>query len=205
MILPPILCSHCKKEFTPTKFISQRFCSIKCRRAFHSHKSNQKHYNKRKAYNTQYRKAHPEQTQLKNLRNRGIIQKWHRDNIDKIRNNKHKRLREDPNYKLKRSISEKLRQALRGTRKSQHTLELLGCSVEYLKMHLEALFQPGMTWDNWEQYGWHIDHILPISSFNLVDPEQQKLCFHYTNLQPLWWLDNIRKSNKVNPTLQNSI
>lgn len=54
-----------------------------------------------------------------------------------------------------------------------------------------------MTWDNWNFKGWHIDHIIPCSSFNLNNLEEQKKCFHYTNLQPLWWWENLSKSNKV--------
>ena len=54
-----------------------------------------------------------------------------------------------------------------------------------------------MTWKNYGRNGWHIDHILPCSSFDLTDPEQRRKCFHYTNLQPLWEIDNIRKSDKV--------
>ena len=65
--------------------------------------------------------------------------------------------------------------------------------------HLEALFQPGMTWDNHAIDGWHIDHIRPCTSFDLTDPEQQRQCFHYTNLQPLWAFDNISKSDKWEP------
>ena len=54
-----------------------------------------------------------------------------------------------------------------------------------------------MTWQNHTVTGWHIDHIMPCSNFDLSKPEQQKECFHYTNLQPLWYDENIRKSNKV--------
>jgi hypothetical protein len=49
-----------------------------------------------------------------------------------------------------------------------------------------------MSWDNWSLKGWHIDHIRPISSFDLSDPAQQKECFHYSNLQPLWAIDNLK-------------
>ena len=59
--------------------------------------------------------------------------------------------------------------------------------------HLESLFSPGMTWDNYGFEGWHIDHIKPCASFEL---DQKKICFHYTNLQPLWAKDNMSKSNK---------
>lgn len=54
-----------------------------------------------------------------------------------------------------------------------------------------------MSWDNYGYRGWHIDHIKPCSSFNLSDIKEQKKCFHYSNMQPLWWKDNIAKSNKV--------
>ena len=73
------------------------------------------------------------------------------------------------------------------------TMELVGCSVQELCNHLEALFEPGMTWDNWGRHGWHVDHIRPCASFDLTDLEQQKQCFHYTNLQPMWAKDNREK------------
>ena len=62
--------------------------------------------------------------------------------------------------------------------------------------YLERKFQPGMTWRNQSRFGWHIDHIKPCSKFDLSDPIQQKICFNYKNLQPLWAEENIRKSNK---------
>ena len=76
--------------------------------------------------------------------------------------------------------------------------ELIGCEPSELREHIEQQFQPGMTWDNHSIDGWHIDHILPCSSFDLTDKEQQKKCFHYTNLQPLWAKDNLSKSDKLN-------
>jgi 5-methylcytosine-specific restriction endonuclease McrA len=87
--------------------------------------------------------------------------------------------------------------ALKNNAKAGHTVELLGCSIEDLRSHLEQQFTPGMTWDNYGVHGWQIDHIIPLSYFNLSDPEQQKRAWHYTNLQPLWAVDNIRKSNKI--------
>ena len=81
--------------------------------------------------------------------------------------------------------------------KSKKTLELLGCSWQEARDHLESQFKEGMTWENRGFYGWHIDHIIPISSFDLTDPEQQKKCFHYTNLQPLWWHENLSKGAKI--------
>ena len=77
--------------------------------------------------------------------------------------------------------------------KSKRTEELLGCTIEEAKAHLASLFTDGMSWDNHGE--WHIDHIRPCASFDLTDPEQQKQCCHYTNLQPLWAADNLAKSD----------
>jgi len=54
-----------------------------------------------------------------------------------------------------------------------------------------------MTWENYGKNGWHVDHIIPISFFNMEDATEQRMCFHYTNLQPLWWKENLEKSNKL--------
>jgi hypothetical protein len=54
-----------------------------------------------------------------------------------------------------------------------------------------------MNWQNHKRFGWHIDHIKPCSSFDLSKEEEQLACFHYTNLQPLWWHENLKKSNKI--------
>lgn len=81
--------------------------------------------------------------------------------------------------------------------KSDKTINLLGCSIGTLINHIESMFSPGMTWDNKGRNGWDIDHIIPCSSFDLSNPEQQKICFHYTNLQPLWHIDNIKKGSRT--------
>ena len=78
-----------------------------------------------------------------------------------------------------------------GALKAGSTAELLGCNKNELASHLETQFTEGMSWDNYGK--WHIDHIKPIVSFDLTDPRQQKECFNYTNLQPLWAEDNLRK------------
>ena len=76
-------------------------------------------------------------------------------------------------------------------------LELLGADVDFVKKYLQNKFLKGMTWDNWSRDGWHIDHIIPLSSFDLTKIEEQKKAFHYTNLQPLWAVDNLKKGDKI--------
>ena len=93
-------------------------------------------------------------------------------------------------------LRKRVLKALKGISKSAHTLELLGCSIEDFKKHLESLWKEGMSWENQGYKGWHIDHIRPCISFNLTDPEQQKQCFHWSNMQPLWAKENMEKGDK---------
>jgi len=83
---------------------------------------------------------------------------------------------------------------LKGNIKSKKTKELLGCTVEELKRYLSNKFVDNMSFENYGK--WHIDHIIPCASFDFSKPEEQAKCFHYTNLQPLWAIDNIKKGAK---------
>ena len=109
-----------------------------------------------------------------------------------------KRLNNDPEFKLKVLLSHRIRRAIYDQRgvKSAKTLELLGCSITDARIHIENQFREGMNWKNHGIIGWHIDHIIPCSSFDLTKIEDQNKCFHYTNLQPLWAEENLRKGNK---------
>lgn len=107
-----------------------------------------------------------------------------------------RRRADDPVFKLLDNLSSRLRMALKRGSKSASTHEFLGCTGMELRHHLESLFQPGMSWANYGRGGWHVDHKRPCASFDLADPEQQRACFHYTNLQPLWELDNLKKGSK---------
>lgn len=98
--------------------------------------------------------------------------------------------------RLRNSLAGRIRMALKRVSKKAGTTEfLLGASIAKVKMYLARRFKPGMSWKN---HGiWHIDHIRPCASFDLSKPEQQKECFHYSNLQPLWATDNIKKGSKL--------
>lgn len=104
----------------------------------------------------------------------------------------------DKNFKMRHVLRSRLRQALKrqGVAKSDNTMDLLGCSIEEFKAHMEAQFEPWMSWDNWAHDTWHIDHVKPCAAFDLSDPEQQKECFHYTNMRPLEALTNMRKNKR---------
>jgi hypothetical protein len=105
------------------------------------------------------------------------------------------RLKVDPLYRLITKMRTRTGLGLKGYYKCAHTEQLLGCSFEKLKIYLESKFLPGMTWQNHTIYGWHVDHIKPLASFNLSKPEEQYKAFNYNNLQPLWGIDNLVKSS----------
>jgi hypothetical protein len=103
----------------------------------------------------------------------------------------------DPNFRVAHLLRNRCTKALKGISKSAGTEELLGCTWEQARCHIEKQFRGNMSWDNWGYHGWHIDHIIPIASFDLTDPVQQRQCFHYTNLQPLWRQDNQSKGARL--------
>lgn len=107
-----------------------------------------------------------------------------------------KRRRKDPAFKLGMNLRTRLNSLLRKKSKSAYTMRLLGCSLEELMAHLESRFSPDM---NWENYGtlWHVDHIIPLASFDLSKPEHLRAACHWTNLQPLEASANIRKKHHV--------
>lgn len=155
-------------------------------------------------YAKQYRKTH------KDNRDRSKYKKqYYLKNIDKAKNwNKIWRENNDrseyfrqyrnlnPSAKIACYCRNRIRSALKNNYKSSKSLYLIGCkNWDELKRHLELKFEKDMSWENMGL--WHIDHIKPCSSFDLTDVEQQKLCFHYTNLQPLWAKDNLSKSDKI--------
>ena len=80
---------------------------------------------------------------------------------------------------------------------SKKILEYLGCTIQEARNHIQSQFKEGMTWEKHGRHGWHFDHIIPISHFDATDKEQLKKCFHYTNLQPLWWHENLSKGIKI--------
>jgi len=116
------------------------------------------------------------------------------------------RRKNDVRYKILMNLRNRVWYALRdfGAKKSDNTVKLIGCSADKLKKHIESKFLPGMDWNNYGRFGWHIDHIKPCAAFDLSSPEEQKMCFNYKNLQPLWYLDNFKKGSLYNGQLVKS-
>lgn len=120
---------------------------------------------------------------------------WHKKNLEKNR----KYLREwtanrrkiDINYQIAYHVRSRISEALRKNKKHKKSEILLGCTFEEYKLYLESKFLPEMTWKDRKK--WNIDHIIPCCAFNLIHETEQKQCFHYSNTQPLWKRDNLRK------------
>ena len=113
-----------------------------------------------------------------------------------INSEQYNRIKSNPSLYLIKIYRSRTYLALKkGFYKSNKTINFLGCSPTFLKTYIESQFKDGMSWGNYGQ--WHIDHIKPCASFDLSKPEEQRKCFHYTNLQPLWAKDNLSKGDKV--------
>jgi len=127
-----------------------------------------------------------------------IYNKKNKEKINKHKNNYNKEKKiSDPLFKLRMLMRDRLNKYFKysSLNKNNRTFDIIGCTPQFLKEHLESQFVIGMTWENHGLVGWHIDHIIPLSSAK-TDEEIYKLC-HYTNLQPLWFKDNLKKGNKI--------
>jgi hypothetical protein len=147
----------------------------------------------------QQRRDDPEWLARKKEYNREYMPEWRHHNADAIREYTHTYYHEvrkdDPEYIVISRCRNRLTDAVKaaGTKKYCKTLDLIGCSPAELVSWIESQFKPGMSWDNRSE--WHIDHIRPVASFDMLDPEQQRECFRFTNLQPLWAKDNLSKGD----------
>jgi hypothetical protein len=126
---------------------------------------------------------------------------WRSRNKDKILERQRiyqaNRKQNDPAFKMLHRLRCRVCDCISKNVRSATTKELLGCSPEFFKEYLEDMFQEGMSWDNYGQGKgcWHIDHVDPCSSFDMNNPYDQKECFHYKNMQPLWAEDNWKKGS----------
>lgn len=146
-----------------------------------------KENSKKKRQNPEFRKKVREWAQI-----------WRDKNRDKVRlkHNQYcqKKKKEDPKFKLKTILRNRLLSVIRHNLKAGSAVKDLGCNIDELKIYLESKFKPGMTWKNHGLYGWHLDHIIPLSKFDLNNRDELLKACHYTNLQPLWAKENLIKN-----------
>ena len=203
-------CQNCNKEFTP-RDNRQKNCSKECTKKSKNELSLKRHYENYEAIikeqKKEYRsknKEHIKETQKKyNLKNKEARNKYYREysqsvhGKETINKNRRERKKSDPIYKLIGNMRTRLGSFLktRNIKKTNTTFKIIGCTPEFLKEHLEKKFKPGMTWKNHSLKGWHVDHITPLDL--AMYPEDVEELMHYTNLQPMWATDNLKKGNKI--------
>lgn len=112
--------------------------------------------------------------------------------------------RSNPHLKVKHLLRKRIRKVITRGDQSAGSLALLGCSRAHFMEHMERQFKQGMTWGNLGvgRGHWNIDHIIPCAAFDLTKPADQRRCFHFTNLRPMWAIANIKKRAKVPPVHQ---
>lgn len=159
----------------------------------------EKYLEQAKNYQKEYRRKNKEKIKLskKEYNKRPEVKEKIKEYRKEYMKQYTKEYESNPKNKLKKNLKNRLRIAIKSqsTIKKGKTFELLGCTGEEAFKYIESLFQKGMSWDNYGE--WHIDHIIPCSLFDLKNSEEQEICFHYTNLQPLWSEDNLSKGDKL--------
>ena len=173
-------------------------CNLCCEQVAEIYR--EEHYKKTKEINRVKYKSSPKRLKAIHRRQCRV---WKENNKDKVKKYNSKRLN-TLKGRLCNSLSTHISVSLSGNKNSRHWETLVDFTIDELKTHLESKFKNGMTWDNYgrydgKKYGWEIDHILPICSFNFEKPEdvEFKQCWSLKNLQPLWAKDNRSKGGKV--------
>lgn len=177
------VCKSCRKEYRRENYLKNKERDLVRNRKYKA-KNKEKVAKKNDEYYSR-----PEIIE----KTRNYRKKYFQENRDKLYE-KQKIYLQDPQHKITHNLRNRISYFIRKKSRSNSSKELLGCTIEFLIEYLEKQFKPGMSWDNYGKNGWHIDHIIPCCSFDLTNPEEQKKCFHYTNLQPLWAMENYRKN-----------
>lgn len=146
----------------------------------------------------------------KNNKTKYILQQqiYRENNREKVNENKRRyqsqRRENDYLYKLTENMRSRVTEfmKIKNMTKRNKTFEIVGCTPKELSLYIEAQFTDKMSWDNYGKFGWHVDHIIPLDSAK-TEEELYKL-FHYTNLQPLWWNENLSKGSKILTLLPNN-
>lgn len=171
-------------------------CRVYAKKYWITHKEEyDKYYNKNKEkivnrkhkWYLQNKSRHNKQTQKNYEKNKVKI-------LEKQKRYIQNKRKTDINFKLRDNLRHRIYLVLKENQKSLSTEKLIGCSIQQLKKYLEGQFKRGMSWNNYGK--WHTDHIKPCTSFDLSKASEQRKCFYYKNLQPLWAKDNLKKYNK---------
>ena len=210
-----------KKEYNKKEYNKELYLKNREKRL----KQMKEHYLKNKEYmkeqqkeyrlkNKEYLKEQQKEYRLKNkerinerhkehyLKNKEHIKEQQKEYLSRPktqelrRNNFTNRYKTNVNFRILSICRARLHIALKSFNKSASTMELVGCTTNELRQHIESKFEPWMNWENQGLGGWDIDHIKACFHFNMEDPEQQRACFHWSNLQPMEHIANIKKGTR---------
>jgi hypothetical protein len=171
-------CRKCQSEKLESEFLKgEKLCKVCAREYF-------------KAWRDA-RKKDPEHIKKEQERQR----KWWEKNRERGNERQRKYRENNTNFQLSNALRARVKYALLGCVRQDKTFDLLGCTPNEWKTHLESQFRDGMTWDNYGTF-WEVDHIIPVSHFDLTNREEQKKAFHYSNTQPLEATLNKQKGNR---------
>jgi len=171
-------------------------------------KSYQKEWRKNNPdYNKKWKRSNHERVkdyrEKYKIENPDYHKEWIEENKDKAKSTRliyeNRKNKENPYFKLNKNIKNAIWRSLRGRKNGRHWETLVGYTREELCKHLEVQFKDGMTWNNYGRNGWHVDHIIPVSLFNVkgIKSKGFKACWILENLRPMWEKDNISKHNKL--------
>ena len=221
-----MICSQCNTEFIKSSG-AQKYCSTICaKKKIHetSKKYQLENKEKLKTHNREFMREYVKTNKFKEYlkryrsskKGKATMKRYYQKDSAKIlakksvQNRKEngtfqKRLskyeknrrKNDPIFRLSKALRSRLLVYLKtiNAKKTNSTFKLIGCSPQFLKEYLEKKFSSGMTWNNHSKLGWHIDHIIPLSSAK-TEKDIEKL-MNYTNLQPMWATENIKKGNRI--------
>lgn len=156
--------------------------------------SRRKHYNLKKDELNQKRKKHTQKRKNQKREYDKVYRELKKEKIRQYKKDWHEKVKNDPVYKIKRNLRRRVHHVLKGNLKADKTFNLIGCTAQEFKLHIESLWKEGMSWDNYGTTGWHIDHIIPCHKFDLLQEEDQRKCFHYSNQRPLWAWENLTRT-----------
>jgi len=195
-------CSKCKIEKSVEEFHKQKASKdglyYQCKECAKA--ANKAHYQANREDLLEYRKAYRQENREEI---RGYKKIYYQENRDEVieKNSAYtkERIAKDHVFRWVHNTRCNLSRILNGTGGHAPTLELLGCTGEEWRSHLESTFKPGMSWENYGrgESEWQIDHIAPVSSFDQENHLQQLICWNYRNTQALWSHENMAKGNKI--------
>lgn len=211
-------CNKCLKykssdEFSKREYKSKPFLNKTCKKCVCERVKKYKEDNREKVLQSKRESWHRNKGKILEIHNersrqyfknnpekrRATAREWARRNRSKIKEYRQQRYYSDPEFNMQIKIRRRIYMALFRKRgiKQNKMVDLLGCTPSFFKSYIEGLFTEGMTWDGILKSEIHLDHKIPCSKFNLLDPIEQVKCFHYTNMQPLWAEDNLYKHCKI--------